>query len=199
MRKAGVLTPQPTGLITGYVVTRFRCIVEPTRLKPKATAIRLVRASLCSRRSGNASRTSTTPSRPPFPRGSRRSSGNSKPRNRKGHSGSPKGLFSAAAHRAAPARASKQYLLSHLRFAFCAPNIRSGATVGVKVAWPFGLERFTAALTGTGGCSLTTLILVGYSSGMSLIFPRAAKWPTLRSEPSSLQLAMGQRSKNSCA
>jgi signal transduction histidine kinase len=29
--------------------------------------------------------------------------------------------------------------------------------------------------------------------------PSAAKWPTLRSEPSSLELAMGRRSKNSCA
>jgi hypothetical protein len=64
-------------------------------------------------------------------------------------------------------------------------------------AWPFGLERFTSAPMGTGGCSLTTPVLVGYSSGMSLIFLRAAKWPTLSSEPSSLQLAMGQRSKNS--
>jgi hypothetical protein len=42
-------------------------------------------------------------------------------------------------------------------------------------------------------------VLAGYSSGTSLIFPRAVKWPTLMSEPSSLQLAMGQRSKNFCA
>jgi hypothetical protein len=47
-------------------------------------------------------------------------------------------------------------------------------------------------------CSRMTL-LGGYSSGMSLISPRAAKWPTLSLEPSSLQLAMGQRNKNSCA
>jgi hypothetical protein len=37
MRGASVLTPRPIGLITGYVVTRFRCIVEPIPLKPNAT------------------------------------------------------------------------------------------------------------------------------------------------------------------
>jgi hypothetical protein len=54
MRGAGILTPRPIGLITGYVVTRFRCIVEPIPLKPKATAIRLATDSLRSQQLGNA-------------------------------------------------------------------------------------------------------------------------------------------------
>jgi hypothetical protein len=52
MRGAGVLTPRPIGLITGYVVTRFRCIVEPLLLKPKQAAIRLATDSLRSQQMG---------------------------------------------------------------------------------------------------------------------------------------------------
>jgi hypothetical protein len=54
MRGVGVSMPQPIGLITGYVVTRFRCIVEAIPLKRKATPIRLATNSLGSRQSGNA-------------------------------------------------------------------------------------------------------------------------------------------------
>ncbi len=54
MRGAGVLTPRLSGLITGYVGTRFRSIVEPIPLKPKATAIQLATGWLGSQQLGNA-------------------------------------------------------------------------------------------------------------------------------------------------
>jgi len=43
MRGAGVLTPRRIGLTTGYVGTRYRSIVEPIPLKPKATVVGWVR------------------------------------------------------------------------------------------------------------------------------------------------------------
>jgi hypothetical protein len=49
---AGVLTPQPSGLITGFVGTPFRSIVETILRKP--TAIRLATGSLDSLQSGKA-------------------------------------------------------------------------------------------------------------------------------------------------
>jgi hypothetical protein len=60
------------------------CSTAAIPVKTKTNTNRLGTDALCSPRLGNASRTSTTPSRPPFPRSSRRSSGNSKSRNRKG-------------------------------------------------------------------------------------------------------------------
>jgi hypothetical protein len=68
-----------------------------------------------------------------------------------------------------------------------------------QIAWSFGPERFTTALTVIGGCSPSILIPIGCSSGTSPIFPQAAKLPILRSEPFLSRLAAGQRSKNSCA
>jgi len=82
-----------------------------------------------------------------------------------------------------------------------APSAAISFGVGAwsNVAWPFGLERFTAVPTGIGGCSSAILIAVGYSSGTSLIFPQVAKSSILRSEPFSSRPATDQRSKNSCA
>jgi len=52
MRGAGVSTPQPSGLIIGYVGTPFRSIAETILRKP--TAIRLATDSLGSQQSGKA-------------------------------------------------------------------------------------------------------------------------------------------------
>ncbi len=79
------------------------------------------------------------------------------------------------------------------------PPIWLGWSIGENSAWPFGPERFIAVPTGIGGCSLVILIPIGYSSGMSLIFPQVNRSPTLRSEPFSSQLATDRRNKNSCA
>jgi hypothetical protein len=108
------------------------CSTAAIPVKTKTSTNRLGTDALCSPRLGNASRTSTTPSRPPFPRGSRRSSGNSKFRNRKETYRFTKG---ALQRRSSSSRAHVRLdAVPTVTFAVCvcAPTIRSGAIVGVK-------------------------------------------------------------------
>src|SRR5262249_54254369 len=77
-------------------------------------------------------------------------------------------------------------------------KINKRLAASAPVPGPIAGAGLPGLILANGGCSPSILTPIGCSSGTSLTFPQVAKWPILRSEPFSLRLATGQRSRNCC-